>query len=145
VFLEAGLGASGRRLLERGPMLEAMGFADRLFAHAPHPRLGSPGRLVKIVAPAHEPTVPQLYEALLEDEPADILTPEEPAGLADLQAALRLVAAGRARSITLAGFPDGQALLRVGRALAIGGIVVEPLIRRGGGGLDVRVRRASLE
>jgi hypothetical protein len=126
-------------------MLEAMGFADRLFAHAPHPRIGPLGRLVEIVAPADEPTVPQLFEALLEDEPADEFASEAPEGLADLHAALRLVAAGSARSLTLAGFPDGQALLRVGRSLAIEGVVVEPLIRHGGGGLDVRVRRASAE
>jgi hypothetical protein len=132
-------------LLGGGPMLEAMGFAERLFGHAPRRGPGPLGRLVEIVAPAPMPSVPQLYEALLDDKPADLAALAAPEGLADLRAALRLVASGSARSITLAGFPDGQALLRVGRDLAIEGVVVEPLIRHGGGGIDVRVRQASAE
>ena len=114
----------------------------RLFSHTPTQVVRRTlGQLVEIVAPPL-PSVPQLYGALLVDESAEGAA-AEPAGLADLRAALGVVAAGSARSITLCGFPDGQALLRVGRALAIPGIVVEPVIRRGGGGVDIRVRRAS--
>ncbi len=66
---------------------------------------------------------------------------EEPDGAADLYGALCLVAAGRARSVTLCGFPDGMALLRIGRELAIDGIALDSLVRQGGG-IDVRVRLA---
>jgi len=54
-----------------------------------------------------------------------------------------VVASGIATTVTICGFPDGHALLRLGRELAIEGIEVEPLIRRGGGGLDIRVRGVS--
>ena len=62
-------------------------------------------------------------------------------GLADLRAALRMVASGGARSVTLCGFPDGLELLQIGRELAIEGLEVEPVIRCGGGGFDIRVRQ----
>ena len=117
---------------------------SRLFWHTPTQVVRRTlGQLVEIVAPPPLPSVPQLYEALLADAPAEVATEPETPGLDDLRAALGVVAAGSARSITLCGFPDGQALLRVGRALAITGIVVEPVIRSGGGGVDIRVRRAS--
>ena len=120
-----------------------MGLGSRLFSHTPTQVVRRTlGQLVEIVAPPPLPPVPQLYEAFLADASAEGAA-AEPAGLADLRAALGVVAAGSARSITLCGFPDGQALLRVGRALAITGIMVEPVIRSGGGGLDIRVRRAS--
>lgn len=54
-----------------------------------------------------------------------------------------MVACGKARSITLCAFPDDHQLLRVGRELAIEGVAIEPLIRTGGGGFDIRVRYAS--
>lgn len=66
----------------------------------------------------------------------------EPAGLPELHAALRLVSSGRANSVTLCGFGSGQEVLRIARDLAEPGMVVEPLDRPGGGGIDVRVRRA---
>ena len=116
----------------------------RLLSHTPAQAVRRTlGQLVEIVAPPPLPPVPQLYEALLADESAEVAAGPELPDLADLRAALGVVAAGSARSITLCGFPDGQALLRVGRALAITGIVVEPVIRSGGGGVDIRVRHAS--
>jgi hypothetical protein len=64
-------------------------------------------------------------------------------GLADLHAAVSLVASGAASQVTLCGFPDGYDQLRAARALAVKGIVIEPLIRPAGGGFDLRVRRAA--
>ena len=61
----------------------------------------------------------------------------------ELQAALALVAGGVATCVTICGFADGHELLAMGRELAIEGIEVEPLIRRGGGGFDIRVRGVS--
>jgi hypothetical protein len=75
------------------------------------------------------------------DEPPDLDPDIESRGLADLRAALCMVALGAATSITLCGFADGREQLRLGREIAIEGVVVEPLIRDGGGGFDVRVRR----
>ena len=95
------------------------------------------GRLVR----PPRTSVPELYAAALASQPAASSSPGL-AGLADLQAALQVVAAGRASSITLCGFPDGLALLRMGQELAGVGIVVEPLTRAGQSGIDVRVRRA---
>ena len=123
-----------------------MGLGSRLFSHTPdQPVRRTLAQLVAFVAPPPLPSVPQLFEAFRADEPAEVAAEPDTPGLDDLRAALCVVAAGSARSITLCGFPDGQALLRVGRELAIEGIVVEPVVRRGGGGLDIRVRRASPE
>ena len=80
--------------------------------------------------------------ASLADDAADLEEQEQLRGLADLRAAVHLVASGVATSVTLGGFPNGQHLLRVGRELAIEGVVVEPLIRFGGG-IDIRVRHAA--
>ena len=102
--------------------------------------LSEPGQLVEIVDPAPAPSVPQLYEVFLADETADLAKEDELPGLADLWVAFEMVASGRARSITLCVFPHDHQLLRVGRELAIEGVVVEPLIRSGGGGFDIRVR-----
>ena len=46
-----------------------------------------------------------------------------------------------ANCVTLCGFPEGHAGLRAARALALDGIVAEPVIRQSGGGFDIRVRR----
>jgi len=51
-----------------------------------------------------------------------------------------LVAKGDAESIILCGFADGFELLRIGGQLAGDGALVEPLIRDGGEGIDLRVR-----
>ena len=99
------------------------------------------GQLVETGAPGPVTSIPQPSEASLTDDAADLEEEEELLGLADLRAALRLVASGAATSVTICGFPDGHELLRVGRELAIEGLEVEPLIRRGGGGFDIRVRQ----
>jgi hypothetical protein len=98
---------------------------------------------VEFVGSAPAPSVPQLFETFSQDEPAEVAAETELPGLADFRVALRMVACGEAHSITLCGFPDGHELLRVGRELAIEGVVVEPVIRSGGGGFDIRVRQAS--
>ena len=119
-----------------------MGFGSRRFRHdAARAVWRNLGQLVEIVAPAAIPSVPQPSEASLTDDAADLEEEEELRGLADLRAALRMVASGTATSVTICGFPDGYELLRVGRELAIEGLEVEPLIRRGGGGFDIRVRQ----
>jgi hypothetical protein len=100
------------------------------------------GQLVESVAPAPISSVPQPSVASLADDAADLEEQEQLRGLADLRAAVHLVASGVATSVTLGGFPNGQHLLRVGRELAIEGVVVEPLIRFGGG-IDIRVRHAA--
>ena len=99
------------------------------------------GQLVETGAPGPVTSIPQPSEASLTDDAADLAEEEELRGLADLRAALRMVASGAATSVTICGFPDGHALLWVGRELAIEGLEVEPLIRRGGGGFDIRVRQ----
>jgi len=103
----------------------------------------SVSQLVETVPPAPIPSISQPSEASLPEDPPDLEEEEELRGLADLRAALGMVASGTATSVTICGFPDGHALLRLGRELAIEGIEVEPLIRRGGGGLDIRVRGVS--
>jgi hypothetical protein len=119
-------------------------FASRLFRHAPEQAVGRDlGQLAETGAPAPDPSVLQPSEASLAEDPPDLEDEEELRGLADLRAALRMVASGTATSVTICGFPDGHELLAVGRELAIEGIEVEPLIRRGGGGFDIRVRRVS--
>jgi hypothetical protein len=100
-------------------------------------------QLAETVSPALIQSIPQLSEASLTDDAADLEEGEDLRGLADLRAALRMVASGTATGVTICGFPDGHELLRLGRELAIEGIEVEPLIRRGGGGFDIRVRRES--
>lgn len=116
-----------------------MEVASRLSTHAPWRRVGrAVDQLVEITAPATSPSVPQLCDALPEDDSAE---PAEPRGLVDLIAALHVVASGEADTITLCGFSTGEELLRVGRELAVEGIAMEPLIRHGGGGIDIRVRR----
>jgi hypothetical protein len=120
-----------------------VGFGGRLFLRAQE--LGvqqPPGALVALTAPAAAPFVPEAVETFPADEPADLASNPQLPGLADLRAALNLVAGGAATSVTLGGFPDGHELLRVGRELAIEGNVVEPLICFGGG-IDIRVRRAA--
>jgi hypothetical protein len=113
-----------------------------MFRHAPVQSVWrNLGHLVESVVPAPISSVPQPSDASLTDDAADLEEEEELLGLADLRAALRLVASGAATSVTICGFPDGHELLRVGRELAIEGIVVEPLIRSGGGGFDIRVRQ----
>jgi len=117
-------------------------FASRLFRHARAQAVGPTlGQPIEIVAPAPAPSAPQLLETSPPDELAEVAAETELLGLADLRAALRLVASGAATSVTICGFPDGHELLRVGRELAIEGLEVEPLIRRGGGGFDIRVRQ----
>ena len=121
-----------------------MDFASRLFWYAPAQAVGPTlGQPFWIAAPAPAPSVPQLFETSPPDELAGIAAETELPGLADLRAALRMVASGVSRSITLCAFPDARELLKMGRELAIEGIVVEPLIRSGGGGFDIRVRQAS--
>ena len=100
-------------------------------------------QLVETVPPAPIPSILQPSEASLADYAADLEEGEELRGLADLRAALWMVASGIATSVTICGFPDGHELLRLGRELAIEGIEVQPLIRRGGGGFDIRVHRVS--
>ena len=113
-----------------------------MFRHAPVQSVWrNLGHLVESVVPAPISSVPQPSDASLTDDAADLEEEEELLGLADLRAALRLVASGAATSVTICGFPDGHELLRVGRELAIEGLEVEPLIRRGGGGFDIRVRQ----
>ena len=98
-------------------------------------------QLVETVPSAPIPSIPLPSEADLTEDPPDLEEEEELRGLADLRAALRMVASGTATGVTICGFPDGHELLRLGRELAIEGIEVQPLIRRGGGGFDIRVRR----
>ncbi len=100
-------------------------------------------QLVDTAPPAPIQSILQPSEASLADDAADLEGEEERRGLADLRAALRMVASGTATGVTICGFPDGHELLRLGRELAIAGIEVQPLIRRGGGGFDIRVRRVS--
>jgi hypothetical protein len=119
-------------------------FASRLFRHAPVQAVGrSLGQLVETGARAPAPSILQPSEASLTEDPPDLEEEEELRGLADLRAALGMVASGTATSVTICGFPDGHKLLRMGRELAIEGIEVESLIRVGGGGFDIRVRRVS--
>jgi hypothetical protein len=119
-----------------------VGSGSRLFSHAPPRATGrTRGRLVEIGAPSRAPSVDRLVETFPSDEPADLDADVDRPGLADLRAAIYMVARGGANSITLCGFADGREQLRVGRELAIEGVVVEPLIRAGGGGFDVRLRR----
>ena len=121
-----------------------MDFASRLFRHARAQAVGPTlGQPIEIVAPAPAPSAPQLLETSPPDELAEVAAETELLGLADLRAALRMVAYGAATSVTLCGFPNPYELLRVGRELASEGIVVEPLIRSGGGGFDIRVRQVS--
>ncbi len=122
-----------------------MGFQSRLFPRAPgRADPHDDARTVERRVPA-SPPAPPIPEPLLDDEPAHAEAEDEyePPGFADLEAALSLVARGDVRSITLCELPDGRALLRVGLELAGEGIVVEPLVRSGGGGFDIRVRRAA--
>jgi hypothetical protein len=121
-----------------------MGSGRRLFSHAQRHAAGRiPGRLVEFGAPSPTSSFTRLAEMFPLGEPADLDPDVEGRGLADLRAALCMVALGAATSITLCGFADGREQLELGRALAIEGVVVEPLIRNGGGGFDVRVRRIS--
>ena len=121
-----------------------MDFASRLFRHAPEQAVGRDlGQLAETVPPAPDPSVLQPSEASLAEDPPDLEDEEELRGLADLRAALWMVASGIATTVTICGFPDGHELLAVGRELAIEGIEVQPLIRRGGGGFDIRVHRVS--
>jgi hypothetical protein len=101
----------------------------------------SVSQLVETVPPAPIPSIPQPSEADLTEDLLDLEGEAELRGLADLRAALHLVASGTATGVTICGFPDGHELLRLGRELAIEGIEVQPLIRRGGGGFDIRVHR----
>ena len=119
-------------------------FGIRRFLHAPTRAAGRTlGQLTETVAPAPAPPDGRLFEVCLTDEVEGLAQEPELPALGCVRAALRMVADGDARSITLCGLPDGHELLRVGGAMAIEGVVVEPLIRRGGGGFDLRVRSAS--
>lgn len=121
-----------------------MGIGGRIFSHVPVQAVGrSLDQLVEFVGSAPAPSVPQLFETFSQDEPAEVAAETELPGFADLRAALRMVACGEAQSIMLCGFPDGHELLRGWPELAIEGVVVEPVIRSGGGGFDIRVRSAS--
>ena len=100
-------------------------------------------QLVETVPPAPIPSILQPSEANLTDDATDLEEEAKLSGLADLRAALRMVASGAATGVTICGFPDDHELLRVGRELAIEGIEVEPIVRRGGGGFDIRVRGVS--
>lgn len=64
-------------------------------------------------------------------------------GVADLYAAVSLVASGVASNVVLCGFPAGYNHLRAARALAVEGVVIEPVIRSAGGGFDIQVRRVT--
>ena len=75
------------------------------------------------------------------NEPSVITPDPDLPGMADLWAAVGMVASGRADSVDLCGFPHGRGLLNESRQLEIEGLAIEPLIRSGGGGLDIRVRR----
>jgi hypothetical protein len=103
----------------------------------------SVSQLVDTVPPAPIPSIPLPSEADPTEDLPDLEGEEELRGVADLRAALRMVASGTATGVTICGFPDGHELLRLGRELAIEGIEVQPLIRRGGGGFDIRVHRVS--
>lgn len=119
-----------------------MDFASRLFRHAPaHAVARRTGQRVEIVSPVPIRSIPHPSEAVLTDDLPDDEGEEELRGLVELQAALALVAGGVATSVTICGFADGHELLRVGRELAIEGIDIEPVIRVGGAGFDIRVRR----
>lgn len=74
-------------------------------------------------------------------EPVD--RDDESPGATNLRGAIHMVASGAARSITLCGYSDGLRLLRLGRELATSGMVIEPLVRSGGGGFDIRIRRGT--
>jgi len=76
----------------------------------------------------------------LEDLSIDARLP----GLDDVSAGVAMVACGAATSVTVCGFPDDIALLRTCQGLVVAGLVIEPLIREGGGGFDIRVRRMAL-
>lgn len=120
-----------------------MGLGGRLFLRAQQLAVQQPpNAVVALTARAAAPFVPELVEMLPADEPADLASSPQLPGLADLRAALNLVAGRAVTSVTLGGFPDGHGLLLAGRELASEEIVVEPLIRIGGG-IDIRVRRAA--
>ena len=116
-----------------------MGIAGRLFAHTPVHVVGpAADHATQAAAPASSASMAPRLDAVLEDEAAEGTEVE---GRSDLHAALRLVASGSAVSVTLCGFRSSQQLLRLGKELAIEGIAVEPVVRHGGGGVDLRVRR----
>jgi hypothetical protein len=63
----------------------------------------------------------------------------------ELRAALTLVASRAATSVTLCGFCDDATDLRavLSDSLDTDGLVIEPVVRPGGGGFDIRVRRTE--
>jgi hypothetical protein len=119
-----------------------VGFHARLF-HRSHDRSnqGKSGRIVEIVAPTADASIPRLHDNFVIDELADAARTNIPPGLADVRAAVAMVASGEARSVVLNGFPDSLTLMRLGRELASDGVAIEPLIRSGGGAFDIRVHR----
>ena len=81
-----------------------------------------------------------LIAATAEQRPSDDL--RSPLS-GELRAAVALVGARAATSVTLCGFCDDPSELRdlLGDALDLDGVVIEPVVRPGGGGFDIRVRR----
>ena len=65
----------------------------------------------------------------------------------ELRAALILVASNTATSVTLCGFCDDPTELRgvLNDEMDADGIVIEPVVRPGGGGFDIRVRRGATD
>jgi hypothetical protein len=119
-----------------------VGIRGRLVPHVSAQKAGrARNRVLGYVAGTPTLAVHHRFESLLAAEPVDLEREDESPSAANIRGAIHMVASGGARSITLCGFSDSVRLLRLGRELATDGMVIEPLIRSGGGGFDIRIRR----
>jgi hypothetical protein len=100
-----------------------------------------PVRAFEIIGAFLQPRADTDLERAPIDEPSGFTADASLEGFEDVLAAMYLVTDGMATSVTLCGFPGSHDQLRVGQEIALDGIVVEPLIRTGGGGFDIRIRR----
>jgi hypothetical protein len=100
-------------------------------------------RLVEVVPPIEDAAAARLRDRSDVDKPANGERDDQSLALMDPRVALRLVERRQAWSVTLSGFPDGRALLRIAGELATKVAIVVAQVRPGGSRSDGWVHRGA--